>query len=61
MKCYKCGVELTTGDTNDGLCTKCKNDTSLSGLQAWVCPVCGRGNSPYNATCPCVSDGRAYR
>ena len=19
----------------------------------WVCPVCGRGNSPYTTTCPC--------
>lgn len=20
----------------------------------WRCPVCGRGNSPWNATCPCT-------
>jgi len=19
----------------------------------WVCPVCGRGNSPFTSTCPC--------
>ena len=19
----------------------------------WICPVCGRGNSPYTTTCPC--------
>jgi len=19
----------------------------------WVCPVCGRGNAPFNSTCPC--------
>lgn len=24
-----------------------------SGLCGWVCPVCGRGNSPFTTTCPC--------
>ena len=19
----------------------------------WVCPICGRGNSPFTSTCPC--------
>ena len=19
----------------------------------WICPVCGRGNSPFTSTCPC--------
>lgn len=26
---------------------------SHSGLIGWVCPVCGRGLSPYTAACPC--------
>ena len=23
------------------------------GVTGWVCPVCGRGLSPYTAVCPC--------
>lgn len=26
----------------------------VSGPVGWVCPVCGRGNGPFTATCPCI-------
>jgi hypothetical protein len=27
---------------------------NLGGMHGWVCPVCGRGNSPFSSNCPCV-------
>lgn len=23
-------------------------------MSGWTCPRCGRGNSPFTATCPCI-------
>lgn len=31
---------------------------SNSGHFGWVCPVCGRGLSPYTAVCPCQNQTR---
>ena len=56
MKCKQCGInDLGTAD-GDGLCTQCRNEPipQPGGFLGWVCPVCGRGNSPYSSFCPCM-------
>lgn len=25
----------------------------VGGSYGWICPVCGRGNAPWNSCCPC--------
>ena len=54
--CPNCGKPYFIEGTavNPDLC-KCGSYTAFPPLQGWVCPVCGRGNSPYNLTCPCVN------
>ena len=55
-KCIGCGQELTTGDGTGFECQQCrvKRESNFrGGLSGWICPVCGRGNSPYTSTCPC--------
>ena len=29
------------------------NGNYQAGSYGWICPVCGRGNSPFAPTCPC--------
>ena len=65
-KCYRCGKAIdTSGSPNE--CSECKSkvirisgeskekvkDPAIFGNYGWVCPVCGRGNSPYTLSCPC--------
>lgn len=34
-------------------CKDCKPQKT-NGMKGWVCPVCGRGVSPFTSFCPCV-------
>lgn len=29
------------------------NPPKVGGSYGWICPVCGRGNAPWNSCCPC--------
>ena len=29
-------------------------------MVGWICPVCGRGLSPFTAMCPCKNDGKGW-
>jgi len=42
----------TCGKTDEAInsCETCKP----KGMLGWICPVCGRGNSPFSSSCPCT-------
>lgn len=44
---------LTCGKTDEAIdnCDTCRPKVMLG----WICPVCGRGNSPFSSVCPCTS------
>lgn len=45
--------ECSCGKSNQEIdnCLSCK--PKINGMTGWVCPVCGRGNSPFSSSCPC--------
>lgn len=44
--CLTCGKK----DEEIDSCERCKP----KGMLGWICPVCGRGNSPFSLSCPCT-------
>lgn len=72
MQCIRCGkeMEVTTGGNyhcpscsfavNDLLYRPSNCDIPLpqgfGEQKGWICPVCGRGLSPWTSFCPCQSD-----
>lgn len=55
MNCNKCGKSKeATKETSaiNPICT-CENYT-FGGMAGWICPRCGRGNSPFTHTCSCI-------
>jgi hypothetical protein len=62
--CAKCGRYFETSKQTD-YCSECERskiftgDMPLPGFgkqEGWICPVCGRGLSPWTSFCPCQSD-----
>ena len=68
MKCIKCGKEMINTTGGNYTCPKCNmsvNDLVYRpqncdmpmpqglGKQGWICPICGRGVSPWVDICPC--------
>ena len=55
-KCMDCGNDIDTGGDNLR-CSACRQKLSnipIGGMQGWICPVCGAGNSPYTSRCNCM-------
>jgi hypothetical protein len=56
--CQKCGKPLFDDHKSTAVQDTCKGhpeDKPFTPvpIYGWTCPVCGRGNSPQQRTCPC--------
>jgi rubredoxin len=49
---------LTTGGEHEEHCPLRSTVQRNSVPLGWICPVCGRGNSPFTPTCPCILNPR---
>lgn len=49
---------MTNGDTTGVVWVNDPNDPPK--MYGWICPVCGRGLSPFTAVCPCRNDGKGW-
>jgi len=54
MRCPVTGTECGLTGCVDGRCSlQYQNALLLPHQLGWQCPKCGRGNAPWQPTCPC--------
>ena len=72
MRCIRCGKEMVNTTGGNYHCQSCGNAVNdlvyrpsncdipmpqgFGKQEGWICPVCGRGLSPWTSFCPCQSD-----
>lgn len=72
MKCIRCGEEMNSTTGGSYTCYRCGMEVNdlvyrpqncdmqfthgFGKQEGWICPVCGRGVSPWMDFCPCKSD-----
>ena len=44
---------ITDSSTTGPTTSEITNRPKIGGSYGWICPVCGRGNAPWNSCCPC--------
>jgi hypothetical protein len=53
--------ECSCGKKNQEVdsCEGC-NPKPPAGMLGWICPVCGRGMSPFSSSCPCKTFNQSF-
>ena len=73
MQCIRCGKEMVNTTGGNYHCLSCNTTVNdlvyrpsncdipmpqgFGEQKGWICPVCGRGLSPWTSFCPCRDNG----
>ncbi len=53
----KSAIDNIPFTSTTGTPSEITNQPKIGGSYGWICPVCGRGNAPWNSCCPCKNGG----